>query len=257
MDLMTYNQDSSRNSKRSVRGSLILALVCLQFAVGGNHALGEPPRPTATKPKVICFGDSITNRGYPKILAKLVAVDAINAGVGGNSTAKALRRLKKDVLTREPDVVVVQFGTNDLRADADHAYVPVAQFRANLESIVDQCRTQNATIVLCTLPPIDHKAFFTRHEREPFDALGGLGTLITNYRDAARQVANDRQVTLVDLNSLLAKQPSWMSHDGVHPSAAGNAIIAKHVAAAVSSLLKNESPSEQHHAIQEANTSGP
>ena len=253
---MTYNQDSSRNPQHAARTSLILALVCLQFVVVGNHAFGEPPRSTATKPKVICFGDSITNRGYPKILEELVAVDAINAGVGGNSTAKALRRLKKDVLTREPDVVVVQFGTNDLRADADHAYVPVAQFRANLESIVDQCRTHNATIVLCTLPPIDHDAFFTRHEREPFDALGGLGTLITNYRDAARQVANDRQATLVDLNSLLAKEPSWMSQDGVHPSAAGNAIIAKHVAAAVSSLLQDATPPTRPHANQDANTSG-
>ena len=46
-----------------------------------------------------------------------------------------------------------------------------------------------------------------------------------------------KRVPLVDLNSLLAKEPEWMHRDGVHPSPAGNAIIAKHVSRAVAPLV--------------------
>jgi lysophospholipase L1-like esterase len=135
---------------------------------------------------------------------------------------------------------VILFGTNDLRADADHVYVPVAQYKANLETMIARCRKQGARVVLCTLPPIEHDAFFTRHKRGPFDALGGLANLIESYRVAARQVADAKKTTLVDLNRLLAQEPEWLSQDGVHPSEDGNAIIAKHIANAVAPLVAHQ-----------------
>lgn len=193
----------------------------------------------ATKPVVICFGDSITNRGYYKTLGRMLGVDAINAGVGGNSTAKALRRLSSDVLEKAPDFVVILFGTNDLRADAAKVYVPIQKYKTNLETIIDQCQEAGVGVVLCTIPPIEHKAFFTRHKREPFDAHGGLAKMITSYREAAREVASKHKIPLVDLNALLEKEPKWLSKDGVHPSDDGNEIIAKHVAAALAPLLGN------------------
>jgi lysophospholipase L1-like esterase len=167
----------------------------------------------------------------------LLGAEAINAGVAGNSSAQALRRLSRDVLTHEPDVVVIFFGTNDLRADADRVYVPVPKYKANLETIISQCRKQGSRVVLCTLPPIEHEAFFTRHQRGPFDAMGGLAKVIETYREAARQVATAQKTSLVDLNGLLDAEPDWLSKDGVHPSEDGNAIIAKHIATAVAPLV--------------------
>ena len=80
-------------------------------------------RDRLTKPKVVCFGDSITTRGYPAELAALLNVEAINAGVGGNSTAKGLKRITKDVLQKSPDIVVIFFGTNDLRVDTSRVHL--------------------------------------------------------------------------------------------------------------------------------------
>lgn len=216
---------------------LIPGFVCVSVAQPPSES--AEPRAVEAVPKVVCFGDSITKRGYSDILATLVGVDAINAGVGGNSTAKALRRMSADVFAHNPDVVVIFFGTNDLRADAEKVYVPVDKYKANLESMIAQCRKQGAKVVLCTLPPIEHKAFFTRHEREPFDALGGLAALIETYRKAAQQVASATEVPLVDLNQMLAREPEWLSKDGVHPSTAGTAIIAKHIAKAVTPLVSD------------------
>ncbi|QDT05051.1 Arylesterase precursor [Rubripirellula lacrimiformis] len=225
------------------RSLLFLALIAgIHASSFPASAPGQQAATKPIKPKVVCFGDSITKRGYGEILANILDVEAINAGVGGNSTAKALRRLSKDVLAHKPDVVVIFFGTNDLRADADHVYVPVLKYKANLETMIDQCQHQGARVVLCTLPPIEHAAFFTRHQRGPFDAAGGLSKLIQTYRDAARQVASEKKVTLVDLNTLLAQQPEWLSNDGVHPSKEGNTIIAKHIAKAVAPMVANPAP---------------
>ena len=196
--------------------------------------------------RVVCFGDSITKRGYHQILATTLGVEAINAGVGGNSSAQGLRRIAKDVLAHDPDVVVIFFGTNDLRADADRVFVPIPKYRSNLEEMVAKCRGIDARVVICTLPPIEHTAFFTRHEREPFEALGGLERMIQSYRDAAMEVGASQNVQVVDLNGLLVNEPTWMSKDGVHPSDDGNAIIAKHISKAVAPFIVRSETSDRN-----------
>jgi lysophospholipase L1-like esterase len=148
--------------------------------------------------KVVCFGDSITNRGYYKVLEELLDVEAINAGKGGHSSPMGLRRIETDVLAHKPDVVVVMFGTNDLRADSERVFVPVKKYKENLQSIVASCRKHGAKVVLCTLPPINEEKFFTRHECGPFEAMGGFSSVVQSYRNAAREVAKEIDVPLVE-----------------------------------------------------------
>lgn len=196
---------------------------------------------------VICFGDSITKRGFPKLLGEMLNVDSINAGVGGNTTAKALRRMTSDVLAKHPDVVVILFGTNDSRIDNAKVHVSIEKYAANLERMIDECARQNAQVVLCTIPPINPAPYFTRHRRAAFEAAGGLTKLVGEYRLAAMRVAASRKVSLVDLNQLLVNEETWLSPDGVHPSEEGNAIIARYVARSVRPLLKKGAvkPSEK------------
>ena len=219
-----------RRNRSSAHGTLMFANQPAKLSAGIH----------ASTSTVVCFGDSITNSGYYKILGEKLGVNAINAGVGGNSTAKALRRLSNDVLKQKPDVVVILFGTNDLRADAERVFVPLDQYKVNLKAMVNQCRDAGAKVVLCTIPPIGHEAFFARHKREPFDKLGGLAKVIESYRDTASDVADSLSVSLVDLNRLLEEHPEWRSKDGVHPSEQGNVIIARHIALAVSPLLPTQ-----------------
>ena len=227
----------SRRNRSSALGTLMFCAQATGNSESNEAESNKAESNEAEKPLVICFGDSITNRGYYKTLKKLLDVETVNAGVGGNSTAKGLRRISTDVLEKNPDAVVVLFGTNDLRVDAEKVYVPLKKYKANLETIITRCQEKNAIVVLCTLPPINQEIYFTRHERESYDAHGGLAKLITSYRDAAREVAEAKKVALVDLNVLLAKEPEWLSKDGVHPSKTGTELIAKHIAAALGLLL--------------------
>ena len=202
---------------------------------GDENAAQQEP----SKLKIVCYGDSITKRTYPDILANLVNANVIKSAVAGHSTGQAMGRLESEVLPNSPDVVVILFGTNDLRVDNDRVHVAPEEFRSNLTKMVTQCQENGAKVVLCTLPPIDAKAYFKRHDKKIYEDNGGLASLIADYRSIASIVATTNDATLVDLNGLLADDSDWLSSDGVHPSEAGNAILAKHIATAVRPLLKD------------------
>lgn len=187
--------------------------------------------------KVVCFGDSITKRGYDKILGEALGVDTVMSGVAGHSTAQALRRMQKDVIDHNPDIVVIFFGTNDLRVDAPRVYVSLKDYEKNLETMIKASEKAGAKVVLCTLPPINIDKYFTRHKRDLYDKEGGLEQMIKDYRDTATAVAMIHKIPLVDLNTELKKHPKWMSPDGVHPSNQGTRIIAELITAKVKPLL--------------------
>jgi lysophospholipase L1-like esterase len=197
-----------------------------------------PKKPRVTR--VVCFGDSITAGAYPGVLGKLFGdkAEVINAGVAGHSTSNGLARMQADVIDKQPDVVVVLFGTNDTRIDAPNAYVPLEKYEANLAAIADACRKSGAKVVLMTIPPIDEAAYFTRHKRPPFDKVGGLTKLLDGYRAAAKRVAEGKKVPVIDLATFLADEPEWLSKDGVHPSEKGAAIIAAKVAETVKPMVQ-------------------
>lgn len=196
------------------------------------------PQDEPNTAKVVCFGDSITKRGYNVILGETLGVETVMAGVAGNSTAQALRRMQRDVLDHNPNIVVIFFGTNDLRADAPKVYVTLDDYEKNLETMITNCNAIGAKVVLCTLPPINADTFFTRHETELFDAQGGLEQMIQDYRSIAIKVAKRHNIPLVDLNKELSKEPQWMSHDGVHPSKEGTRIIARLISEQVKPLIE-------------------
>jgi lysophospholipase L1-like esterase len=183
------------------------------------------PMPSMGATPIVCFGDSITARGYPKILGESLGVEVVNAGVPGQTSKAALKRMKKDVLDRKPGVVVILFGTNDSRLDDPKTWVPVEEYEKNLESMIEQSRSIGAKPVICTIPPIDPAPYFKRHAKEPFEKAGGLEKVLDSYRAAAKHVAQAKDVPVVDLGQLLLKE-EWMSADGVHPTAKGDEIIA-------------------------------
>ncbi|EMI46956.1 FAD-dependent oxidoreductase [Rhodopirellula sp. SWK7] len=222
-----------------------LAVLVFGLGLSMQFQIGLAVGAERSEETVVCFGDSITRRGFPEILGRLLGVKAINAGVAGHTSQEGLRRMNRDVLEKNPDVVVIFFGTNDIRVDSKK-HVPVSDYAANLRTMIEKCRSHDSRVVICTLPPIDHAAYFKRHEKATFDQVGGLVKLMADYRATAMEVARDAKVPVVDLYSLLPLEPIWMSPDGVHPREQGSAIIAKHVASAVRPLLLSHGRKPQH-----------
>jgi lysophospholipase L1-like esterase len=211
-----------------------LAFSRLPSAVAASAT--KPAGGDAGKPRIVCFGDSITAKGYPEVLAKSLGQEVVNAGVGGNTTAMALKRLEKDVLDRKPGVVVILFGTNDSRVAEPKVCVPVEKYEANLKEMIDKCQSAGAKVIVCTPPPIDPVPYFKRHPKDPYDKAGGLEKILDDYRAAARRAAESKKAAVVDLATLLAKE-DWMAADGVHPTEKGTTIIAGLVADGVKASI--------------------
>ncbi|MCE9527399.1 MAG: DUF2920 family protein [Planctomycetales bacterium] len=121
-------------------------------AVVKRLAAGEPTR-------IVCLGDSITGayyhtggeRAWCDMLGLAIQrvypqarLEMINAGISGHTTVNGLARMEKDVVEKQPHLVVVMFGMNDvtrLRLD---------DFVANLTTIVRRSQAAGAAVILCT-----------------------------------------------------------------------------------------------------------
>ena len=229
-----------------------LLLSCLALAVAANvatvanaqtsrsqNALSDvQSRMAAGMPtRIVCFGDSITgvyyhsggrrawcdmlgialSKAYPA--AKL---EMINAGISGHTTVQALARIKTDVLDRNPHLVVIKFGMNDV------ARGPVETFKANLATIVNRCRAAGAAVVLCTPNSV------IENSARP-------NAKLARFSQAVRDLASARQVLLVDLFDLWQQQRkqdemAWalLMSDAIHPNMNGHRRIAEAIASRIS-----------------------
>lgn len=195
-----------------------------------DSSSGSSERPRATdntsgergKVTVLFFGTSLT-AGYgldpavafPNLIAAKAAANgtpivAINAGLSGETSAGALRRIEW-TMRQAVDVVVVETGGNDaLRAlDPD-------SLRTNLERIVARIRAAQpgAKVLLAVM-----------------EAPPNLGTRYTGrFRNAYQDVASKENLTLVPfLLDSVAGRAELNQSDGVHPNERGERVVAENV----------------------------
>jgi acyl-CoA thioesterase I len=193
--------------------AVAVALLCLTV-------LSLTPSSARGDRVVAALGDSLTaglgvaaDEAYParleaRLRAEGYAYRVINAGVSGDTTAGALRRVDW-VLRSSPEVVIVALGANDgLRAQSPQA------MRANLEEIVSKLQAAGARVLLVgmRLPP-NYGGEYTKEFEAVFPA-----------------VARRTKVTLVPfLLDSVAGVPRLNQADGIHPTAAGQQVIADHL----------------------------
>lgn len=192
-----------------------------------SHAQSFPLR----APTVVFFGTSLTagpglepEQAYPAQVEKLAAkagtpIKAINAGLSGETTAGAVRRIDW-VLKNPADVVVIETGANDaLRGlDPDSA-------RSNIESVVASVKTKQpgAKIALVQMeaPPNFGSPYIRR-----FHAI---------YGEIARR---ENVILLPFLLNNVAGVSRYNQADGVHPNAEGAKIVAENVWKSIAPLIK-------------------
>ena len=80
---------------------------------------------------------------YPSQLSKMISRPVLNAGVPGDTTARALHRLERDVLSKSPDLVLVTLGGNDLK----NGVAKAAAFE-NLKIIVESIQNTGARVII-------------------------------------------------------------------------------------------------------------
>ena len=168
---------------------------------------------------IICFGDSLTDgvgarvgEDYPSILVRQLPNPVINAGKRGNTSANGLSRLERDVLSRNPRLVIVLFGGNDFLRR-----VPLSETRSNLELIVHRIQEQGAMVALVGIR---------------------LGLFTDEYGPLYEEVAEKYGALLIPnvLKEILS-DPKLKS-DSTHPNGAGYRLMAERILNQVKPLLE-------------------
>ena len=224
-------------------------------------------RTWAQKPlRVIAFGDSTTapRAGVEKVYADRlqedlnkvgVAAQVFNVGVRGDTTRHALERFRRDVLDKNPDVLVMQFGQNDGSVDVwagvDRARVPLAEYASNLEAMVEAAMERGVVVALMTPNPMRWtKALRDRYGKPPYDLQSpdGLDVLNRTYADAVRILAKRHGVRLVDVHRSFSVATTngrpvieTVLLDGLHPNDRGHALVSKLIAHRLRGLARGYS----------------
>lgn len=183
--------------------------------------------------RIIGFGDSITEGTdyFAPHLANILytaygrkVVDMVNAGVGGNTTVNALARIQADVINKSPDMVIVNFGTNDAyKDDGISPRVPLSTYQSNIASIFNQIQTAGAVVVWMNSIPCN----------EAVTSPNLLNADKQSYNTAAKVEADARGITTVDVYGQLMNGDytisSLLNSDGIHPAITAVNILAETV----------------------------
>jgi lysophospholipase L1-like esterase len=180
-----------------------------------------PPRAAAptSGERIIAFGDSLVEgrgatpgKDFVAQLARRLGTPIENAGRSGDTTASALARLDRDVLARNPRVVIVLLGGNDFLRR-----VPTDETFRNLSTIVDRIRRRGAAVVLVGV---------------------SVGLLADSYGDEYERLARRASAGLVPdvLDGILGR--SDRMSDAIHPNDDGYRLMAERIEPAIRELLR-------------------
>lgn len=207
----------------------------------GMSGISHPTEAEDGQIKVACVGDSttyghgITNwpkNNYPVLLQNLLGENYhVNSyGVSGRAVQDnsdqpytALPHYQ-DSLAYNADIVVFMMGVNDSKPEN---WFGADAFKAALTSLLDSYG--DARIILCT----PTAAFFLDGQTEGVTSHDIQPLVVEEIVQVIREVAQERECSLLDIYALTVQHPEWFSKDGVHPSNEGAAAIAREVSVAV------------------------
>lgn len=185
--------------------------------------------------KVLAFGDSLTAfTGWVSMLSGEIGTEVINAGVGGDKTTEALARMQKDVLDKEPDVVLIMFGMNDqsMQIASNTPLISVRAYERNYRKIIEAVQNIGAEPVLMTFSNVCTDSGYYVKGQYGLD----YGTdNIQKYFEVIRKLAEEYGINLIDINAKIAEEGIKGSvicapGDGIHLSAEGHKIYTRIIA---------------------------
>jgi len=181
-----------------------------------------PCSPTVHAADIIAFGDSITqgsidpagsdNGGYPLVLQQIydnngLDVHVYNKGLAGERTSDGLSRISSVLNETSADFLLLLEGANDVIAGISHQTLV-----QNLGLMIDKCQAKGVSPLLATMTP-DEK-------------YGNTSLINATINPEIKTLATEKNVTLVDLYSVVADSWAAWSWDGLHPNYDGMSAIA-------------------------------
>ena len=181
--------------------------------------------------KVMVFGDSLSaaygipaEYGWVQLLQerlneKEYKVEVINASISGNTSGNGLNRIKKDLETHNPDILILELGGNDgLRGH------PPARLKSNLKKMIEICQENNVEVLLVgmQLPPSYGKRYTTA------------------FSNIYPELAAEMNVPLVEsFIDTVGVDPELMQNDRIHPNEKGQPLLLDSVWPSLKAMIED------------------
>ena len=196
-----------------------------------REANGKLPKPAPGEKRVVFIGDSITEGWHfdgPD--GTFPGKPFINRGISGQTSPQMLVRFRQDVVDLVPRAVVILAGTNDVAGNTGP--MTNEQTEANISDMAEIALENHIKVVLCAvLPAFD---FPWRPGLAPAPKIVALNEWMKSYAAQKGFIYVDYHAAMKDARDGL---PPNLSKDGVHPNAAGYAIMAPLVEAGLAKAL--------------------
>jgi lysophospholipase L1-like esterase len=182
--------------------------------------------------RVVFYGDSITD-GWgrrPNTGEFFPGKPYVNRGISGQTTPQMVVRFRQDVINLHPAAVVILAGTNDVAGNTGPMTPEMTE--DNFRSMIDLAKANGIRVILASITPA------ADYQWKP-----GLSPAakIKTLNDWLKGYCVTRSVTYLDYYSALVGEDGGMkpglSFDGVHPNAAGYAIMGPLAQAAIDKTL--------------------
>jgi lysophospholipase L1-like esterase len=172
--------------------------------------------PNPGKPRVVFFGDSITD--FWRLNEYFPESDYVNRGISGQTTGEMLQRFKADVLDAHPQAVLILAGTNDLARG-----IPVAAIENNYQSMATLAEAAKVKAIFASVTPVsdyhkDQNPAYERTPGRPPARIRELNDWLQSYCSKQGHLYVDYFSALVDGNGQLKTE---LGDDGLHPNGMG------------------------------------
>ena len=193
--------------------------------------------------KFVFQGDSITDAGrdrdniasfgigYPNLVASELMCkypgeyEFINEGVSGDRIVDLYARIKQDLINHKPDYLSILIGVNDVWHELNEQNgVAAPKFEKVYSMLIEEIKEAIPDIKIFILEPFVLKGSGTERYFDEFLADVKL------HSQAAKNVAEKYNLTFIPLQEKFdvaskLMPPTYWAADGVHPTAAGHALI--------------------------------
>lgn len=188
--------------------------------------------PSAGENRVVFFGDSITDMW--KLDEYFPGKPYVNRGISGQTTPQMLVRFRQDTIDRQPKVIVVLAGTNDIAGNTGP--MRLEDIEANYASMAELARAHDIHMVFSSILPVHN---YTPRSQDLFaqrspEKILELNRWLKAYCAANHHVYLDYFGAMVNDRGLLKLE---LADDGLHPNVAGYKLMAPLAEAAIAKAL--------------------
>jgi len=170
-----------------------------------------------TASKAVFMGDSITE-GWATSQPDFFSHGIVGRGIGGQTTPQMVLRMQADVVALRPRVVHIMAGTNDIASNTGP--MTPEETRNNFRAMTEIATANKLKVVLASIPPAANYPW--RPGLETARAIIDMNDWIRGYAKLVGAGYADYHSAMSDGKGGMK---SGLASDGVHPTAAGYAVM--------------------------------